>query len=296
MTRALDSEFVERYASLPPRTTINQAISLHENIRKLLGDSEYATLLQGSYKNDTCLSDMNDVDIVAVRRDMRSRQFSYSSYQYQTVDWDQLFTLIEQKLQSARRYQGKWERGDKCIKLNTGVSIDIVPAVVISGPTDDPIAIYSFSERQERKNWPRTHHQNNANKSSQTSGNYKQAVRLFKRWVKAHFGSRKVATSYHIECLLHSLSNHLFSGDLAQDFVSLGDEILRQYPHSSHSWKTLRRIAGDGDLLSPSEWNFNDFREFSTTLQTSLSHARTALRETNQERARSAWRAAFNGQ
>lgn len=296
MTRALDTDFVAQYASLPPQSTIDRAISLHTNIRDLLGDTEYATLLQGSYKNDTCLRDMNDVDIVVVRRDTRSLQFSSASG-YHPVDWNRLFSQIEQKLQNDHRYRGKWNRGDKCIKLSTGVNIDIVPAVVISGPTEDPIAVYSFRERRERKNSPRTHYNNGAAKSRQTNGNFKQAVRLFKRWAKAHFGDRKVAPSYYIECLLYSLPNHLFTGDLALDFVNLGKEILGHYHRvTSFSQNQLARIAGEGNLLSEAEWNGSSFGEFCNKLHSSLPHAERALRETNQLNARNAWKAAFNGQ
>lgn len=298
MARALDTEFVNRYARGPAPSTIEQAISLHQNVREVLGDIEYFTLLQGSYKNDTVLWDMNDVDIVAVSRSIRSSGFgNRQSYAYTPVSWDEIFRRIEAKIHNDVRYRGKITRRDKCIRLSTSVNIDIVPAVYISESTDDPIAIYSFEKAKEKQNWPRLHYINGAAKSGRTSGNFKQAVRLFKRWAKCHFGSRRVAPSYYIECLLYSMPENLFTGNLADDFVNLMDQILYYFPDSdSYRRKRLDRIAGDGDLLTAEEWQYECFEEFRLGLLHACQWAKSAITENDLTRAREHWRIAFNGQ
>lgn len=291
MANYLPAELVARYARPPSETTIKRAISIHESVRAVLGDVDYATFLQGSYKNDTALWDMNDVDIVAVSRNLVSSAFSGSSGGA-GVAWTEIFARIERKLQSDIRYQGRWTREDKCIRLNTEVRIDIVPAVRIGDVAADPVSIYSFRAARERRNWPRGHYEAGARKSGQTSGAYKQTVRLFKRWARCWFADRKIIPSYYVECLVHAQPDQLFTGDLARDFVTLGTRMSQM----QYSVSTLPRLCGDGNLLAPGEWESAAFSEFRGSLQRSLIRAQAALEALSEARARAEWAAAFNGQ
>ncbi|MFP2908350.1 hypothetical protein ACLESD_25515 [Pyxidicoccus sp. 3LFB2] len=286
MNRALDNEFVLTYARPPTDAVLAQAIAHHRRVREQLGDKDYATFLQGSYSNDTALLDMNDVDVVAVRRSVSPQ----GSAPLSGERWSALFKEVEAKLAPL----GPWKREDKCIRLNTpGVRVDIVPAIALgSDPAKDPIAIYSFRTGRQKKNWPHGHQERGREKSDATHGHYKQAVRLFKKWKASHFGTRKVAPSYYLESLLYSLPNKLYAGDLATNFVTLAGEISGRYPNAHGS---LSRIAGEGNLLSQDEWDAEAFREFLGKLAEARSHAERALNETDRERARSKWRAAFNG-
>lgn len=288
MPRALPSDFVARYARAPAQTTIDTAISLHQNVRDVLGDAEYLTFLQGSYKNDTALADMNDVDIVALWRSAKPN--FWGSY-----DWPALFGAIERKLEADARYRGKWKRHDKCITLSTSANIDIVPAAPEAGLDSDPVLIYSFRESEPRKNWPRLHFQNGARKSEATNGRFKQMVRLFKAWAKCHFDKKKIAPSYYLECLLFSLPNKLFTGDMADSFVHLGRDICTRYGGGLQATYELERIGGKGNLFTNEEWDIERFRLFRTTLAAALSHAEQALAESDMTRAKAAWRRAFAG-
>ena len=287
----LPTEFVARYSRPPSQTTTEQAVSIHRNVRELLGDSEYATLLQGSYKNDTALWDMNDVDIVAVARNVQSGTFSGTSTTNQ-ISWSEIFDRIERLLQRDSRYQGKWTRKDKCIRLHTGVNVDIVPAVRIDDPDSDPIAIHSFELSREIKNWPRGHYEAAARKSRSTNGNFKQVVRLLKRWTRCWLGTRRVAPSYYVECLVYSQPDASLSGDVASAFVSTAANVSKMRYQSS----VLHRLAGDGDLLTSQEWRSGDFQEFQRVLQQAEQHARAALAAHSEAQARNHWIAAFNGQ
>lgn len=287
----LPADFVARYARPPSPTTVSQAVSVHENVRALLGDAEYVTFLQGSYKNDTALWDMNDVDIVAVARGVFSTTLTGRTGT-NVIPWDEIFSRIERKLQSDPRYQGKWKREDKCIRLNTGVKIDIVPAVHVTDASSDPIAIFSFRAGRERPNWPRHHYEAGTAKSGRTNGGYKQGVRLFKRWARCWFGSRKVAPSYYIECLMHQQPDHLFTGDLARDFATIGSQILQL----RHGYHPLPRPVGQGNLLSAEEWDSASFQEFQQRLGPSVQYAKAAAGSYSEAVARSAWASAFNGQ
>lgn len=292
MARALDNEFLLTYVKKPDETRVKLANAEHPRVRKVLGDADYETFLQGSYKNGTALEKMNDVDIVAVRR-------SPPTHATAEERWDFLVRDITQRLQQEPRFTGRWSRGDKCIRLNTpdGLKIDIVPAISASGsPTSDPITLYSVRERRETKNWPRGHMEGSRRKGAATNGHFKQAVRLFKWWRNCHFSSNAVARSYYLECLLHSMPDKLFEGDLATWFVELSRAIGRRFP-DARAWhsQTLPRIAGKGNLLSSEEWGARDFEQFRGTLARALLHAEEALAASDKHRAREAWKAAFNG-
>jgi hypothetical protein len=287
----LAADFVARYARPPSTTTVNQAVATHESVRALLGDSAYLTFLQGSYKNDTALWDMNDVDIVAVSRDLVSIAFT-GTPGGAPVAWDEIFARIERKLQADHRYQGRWKREDKCIRLNTGTRIDIVPAVHLGNPAADPISIYTFKAGRERLNWPRNHYDAGAAKSGQTNGSFKQTVRLFKRWAKCWFGSRKVAPSYYLECLVHAQPDAYFTGTLANDFLGIGTAAVS----TRYGITPLPRIAGAGNLLTPDEWDALAFSEFQQTLKPVLTRVYNALNAYSEATARAEWVAAFNGQ
>jgi hypothetical protein len=288
---SLDAEFVSRFAAPPSKTTVDSAISAHTNIRALLDDTKYATTLQGSYKNDTALADMNDVDICAVDRALVSRQFSRSAGSGPGVAWDEIFGRIERVLQGSHHYAGKWKREDKCIRVNTQIRVDIVPAVRVVDAAQDPIAIYSFSKGAERLNWPRGHYEGAAAKSGRTNGNFKQTVRLFKRWSRCWFQGTKVAPSYYLECALHSCEDHQFTGDLAADFERLAGRLTS----FSYGTSKVPRIAGEGDLLSPGEWTSENFTRFQTQLRSSLGQVRAARTSWDSASARRFWISAFNG-
>jgi len=288
----LDLSWVAKFARGPTETTVARAKSLHENVRALLGEVDYDTLLQGSYRTGTALADMNDVDILAIKQgaDLGALRSGKSQA------WATLFGEVEKRLDANPSYAGKWNRGDKCIRLETGVHIDIVPAVSCGESGTDPIAIYSLGAKKVRKNWPRGHYDNAASKNAATNGNFKPAVRLFKRWATCQFGDKKTAPSYYIQCLLYSLPDSIFTGDLAQDFVTIAKVILdRHGVPGGYSFRRLPRIAGEGDLFTPSEWDGNAFESFEAGLRASLPFAERALAEQEADRARAAWRMAFAG-
>ncbi|MBL8683804.1 MAG: hypothetical protein JNK05_31820 [Myxococcales bacterium] len=288
----LPNEFVLRYARPPSDSIVAQAQSLHQNVRALLGDDNYATLLQGSYKNDTSLWDMNDVDLVAVSRGLVSGTFGSVSPGGGTVSWDEIFARIERKLQGDARYAGKWERKDKCIQLNTGVKIDIVPAVYVTSPESDPVAIYSRREGVERRNWPRNHYDAGAEKSRRTNGAFKQTVRLFKAWRRAVTSDSKVAPSFYIECLLHAVPDGLFSNVGADAFVFVGHAIVAWNCNTN----PVVRPGGGDSIFIPTERYAPQFKLFQELLRNSLAYAEEARRAPSEQLAREAWIRAFNGQ
>ncbi|MBM7846745.1 nucleotidyltransferase [Herpetosiphon giganteus] len=279
---------ISRYSAAPAPTTVDAAVSLHNNIRDTLG-SGYETFLQGSYKNDTGIVDINDVDIVALRKQTTSTHFTGTVARY-PITWDEIFQEIQSKLEGSYHYRGKTERSDKCITVNTNFKADVVPAIFISSDGLDPISIYSFRGLSERKNFPRVHYYNNIQKHARTSKVYKSLVRMFKRWTKNWFPHKKIAPSFYIECLIYNVPDENFVSDRAVSLSLIGNYIINNYTRNS----IIMSVANDKDILTNQEWNPDNFEVFQTQLKASVSKIDRALKATSLVEARRLWLEAFN--
>ncbi|MFH1088613.1 MAG: nucleotidyltransferase, partial [Patescibacteria group bacterium] len=230
MTHNIPIQHIEKLTKGPSQAKVASVANLQNYIQELLGDTHH-TFLQGSYKNDTAISDINDVDIVAVRSTTYSGTFSTQPCD-RTILWDQIFSEIEYKLGSQSRYNWTVTRDDKCIKVRGAFNADVVPAVQVNtDPRTDPIVIYSFKAGQEKINYPRVHYDNGVAKHGATDEAYKPVVRMFKNWTKNHFGDTKVVSSHQIESLVHAAENTCFSSDFAISFILVAadiDEKLKQ--------------------------------------------------------------------
>ncbi len=278
---------IDRYTAAPPATTVTAAKSLHENIRSVLG-SGYETFLQGSYKNDTGVADINDVDIVALRKNTTSTIFT-GTVARNSITWEAIFKEVQDKLEATREYRGKTEKGDKCITVNTNFHADVVPAVYISADGNDPISVYSFRERAERKNFPRDHYQRNVEKQTRTGDNYKATVRMFKRWTKNWFGGTKTASSFHVECLIHSVPNSCFVSDKAWAFFTVAHHIVENVTRAT----VVYSVAGDKDILTDAEWKPDNFEKWQTALKAARGKVAQAIQAKTEADARRYWREAF---
>jgi len=247
MSHKISDSTVHQYRKPPSETTVSRASAMQQNIRDVLG-SNHETFLQGSYKNDTAISDLNDVDIVAVRKNIFSGTFSGVPVS-NTVYWDQIFSEIEEKLDSSPLYRGKHKRGDKCIKLTGSIDVDIVPAVKVTTELEDPIAVFSFREGRERLNHPRVHFENGKNKNDRTEGHYKPIVRLMKNWTCAHFSDPRIAPSFCVECMVHAVPDNLFSSDHAFSFAQVGLDIVRKI---NNPIAPVLNVAGTKNIFN--EW------------------------------------------
>ena len=303
MTHLSDS-FVLSYARPPSDDVIQRAIKHHTAVRDLLGTG-YLTLLQGSYRNHTALAELNDVDILAIDRAM-DRDEQARRYGDDAAAWRARFSQIERALQRDPRYAERWERRDKCIRLNTPVRLDIVPALGAPDAERDPIVIYSFERRETLRSWPRAHYEANVAKSQATHGAFKQTVRLLKRWARAHFGRRPVAPSYMIEALVHSVPDARFQGRPAEVFYRVISTLLDTHrplaqwllsPSSLDRYRAaheLPRPGVPGEVIE--DWPEEARRELFDALADSREALRAALTAPTPARAEAAWRSAFHGQ
>lgn len=281
-TLLISQQLIDRYAAGPSPTRTTAVKSLHEHVRRALAaadGSSFDTFLQGSYRNNTAVADINDVDIVAL----------YDPWSSPATDaaWQQLFSRTATILRNSALVSGTLTVEDKCVKLVGALKADIVPAIsTTTFSSTDPIQIYSRRDREERPNFPRTHYSNGVAKQAATKDAYKATVRLFKRWVRQY--PRLTAPSFYIECAVHSVSTSELDTYLPLSFVSVALEIVGYERH-----KVIKSVAGDKDILFSTEWHYDDFEAFQGKLLTDAKLVLHAIEASTRAEADRLWKLAF---
>ena len=282
LTYKISQTWIDAYAAGPSEAKTRRVKKLQEDVRSALAasaGSKFDTFLQGSYRNDTAIADINDVDIVALYDPWTSPATH--------ADWTSLFNSVAGILRKAPSLVGDVRLGDKCVKFEGALKADIVPAISrTTYSSTDPIFIYSRGDREERPNYPRTHYSHGVKKQSDTKDNYKATVRLFKRWARQY--EALVAPSYYIECAVHSVPKGEFNSYLPLSFSFVAVALL-QYTSST----VIESVAGDKDILMSSEWNYADFKEFQRLLTGDVRRVMDAMSAPSTAAADAKWRLAF---
>ena len=97
MAHNISTQHVQKHTKSISDSKRQEVSSLQSYIQELLID--HHTFLQGSYANDTAISDINDVDIVAIRKNTYSSVHS-RVYCPASVTWDLIFSEIETRLKN----------------------------------------------------------------------------------------------------------------------------------------------------------------------------------------------------
>lgn len=282
MAAQISQYLIDRYSAGPSSSRTASVKSLHENIRAALTAQEgtnFDTFLQGSYRNGTAISEINDVDIVALYDPWRVPA--------SRTDWDRLFNRIATTLRISPLVSGTVTVGDKCVKLDGSLHADIVPAISTRPySSTDPITVYSRSAWEELPNYPRTHYQHGVAKQSATVETFKPTVRLFKRWVRQY--QTLNAPSFYIECAVHSVGVDAFNAYLPLSFAGVAVKIAEYTRHS-----VIKSVAGDKDILLSTEWPPNDFEAFQRLLIADTSRVLEAIKSDSRATADRLWRLAF---
>lgn len=282
MTFKISQSLIDKYSAGPPDWKVTQTKNLHENIRKALENSDgskFDTFLQGSYRNNTAIKEINDVDIVAL----------YDPWSSPESDgrWNWLFEHIVTVISRSSLVSGRVELGDKCVKVLGPLNADIVPAISRSPySSTDPIKVYSRRDRAERDNYPRTHRQNGVTKQSRTDDTYKATVRMFKTWARQY--ETMTAPSFYIECAVHSVKDSEFNTYLPLSFASVAMQLIGYTENT-----VIQSVAGDKDILTRQEWRYSDFADFQSRLQDDVPRVLGAIRAETQAQADAKWRGAF---
>lgn len=281
---------IKQVVNTPSTIKITEVAKLQNYIQELLGDTHH-TFLQGSYRNNTAINDINDVDIVAVRKTTYSAVHSPLHFG-SSIAWDTIFSEIEQKLENQSLYDWIITRGDKCIKISGAFDADVVPAVQIyDDPTVDPIVVYSFREGIEKVNKPHTHYDNGVQKNKLTADNFKPTVRMFKNWAKNKFDNGDIVSSFQIEALVHSIKDEYFFSDYPTAFPVIGNSIVTSMKTKNSVTGGLLSVCGAEDITL--NWSLYAQQIFTQKLEESVGRALEAYKSSSQIEANEKWRDAF---
>jgi len=257
-------------------STKSQIVIFHNNIRQLL--LGYDTFLQGSYANDTAISDINDVDIVALERPVGLGEISASN----------LFNDVKSSIEQDLNYRGNVIVNRKCLTINLVTKkADVVPAVkglfFPKNTNGEPIFIAGGIG-----NYPKTHINNGIAKNNKTNGNYKKIVRMLKHFVNNH-NIKNIAPSFYLECLIYSYPNDFFSNDLPTSLYKMLGRINTNLFNPN-----FRTVAGDKNVISLAEWTPQAFIYFRNLVVSLLPNLASSINAGDEQTANYYYRKFFN--
>lgn len=243
--------------------------------------------LQGSYRQETAIYTINDVDLVVL-----CRLWYPGSGRGSGWSRDQIFDTIASPLRADTRYREKvhYTANSMCIKVDLGIRLEILPVVFRAG-NEDPASEPFYLWRPERSQWEpgfaRQHQQllTAKNATARTQNNFKPAIKVVKH-LRSRFGIE--AVSFHIECLLYHLPDRLFIGGPADYIPTVLGHIGAT---SADEWyaKVINTPCGDRDIFVPSEWTHGEWRVFHEKAVLWARCARFAAQATNRNDAIEAW-------
>lgn len=275
----VSSGLIDRVSNGVSQTTINDISAFHNNIRAIL--SGYETFLQGSYANDTAISDINDVDIVAVENPLSTLLSGVGRS-------SNLFYDIKNKLEANQNYIGSVTAGSKCLTIQLATKhSDVVPA---QRPTNFQLNQYMepLIIAQSIRNYPKTHLASGQVKNQRTNNNYKKIVRMLKNYIN-NWNIKHIAPSFYVECLVFSYDDSFFYNDLPLSLNNLLNHMVGQNFNAS-----FNTVAGDKIVISQTEWAPQSFIAFRQHVATKLPLLYTAVTATDEQTANTYFRQFFN--
>jgi hypothetical protein len=297
--QSLSRHFQSFFGSLNPGSSFEQRASSQQNtIRGLIEDRngpaaelQPITFLQGSYRQQTAIYSINDVDIVALCK--LSYPGSPGGYG-KSYSRNEIFRIIAAPLLADGRYRDKVKFGPQsmCIKIDLGIKVEILPVVFKAGtadPNTEPFVLYRPERNQWEEGFARYHQgwlslKNSANR---TQGNFIPAIKAFKH-IRSLFGLS--AVSFHIECLLYFLADSFFLGGPADYLASIFRVIAASKPEEWYETKCMTP-CGDRNIFTVTEWQAQDWWKFHELISKCLRMAEIAITAATERVAIEAWQA-----
>ncbi len=260
---------------------------LLEDPRGLAAELSPACFLQGSYKQDTAIYSINDVDIVAL-----CNLWHPGPGGGKTWSRDEIFAAVAAPLQNDGRYRSKVRYGAQsmCIKVDLGIAVEILPVVFAAGTRDstkEPFRLY----RPEKQMWEdgyARHHQvylSQKNQVGRTGGRFIPAIKVLK-----HLRSRYEldTVSFHIECLLHSIPDAVFSGGPA-DYVSGILNYLAAKSASAWYQGQVMTPCRERNIFTATEWGLESWANFHDHIRQWVQASQAAVMASIESKAIQSW-------
>lgn len=266
---ALTDNFNYFFSRINPSSTFRQqASSQYNSISSLIVNSpttkelNIKCFLQGSYDRQTSIYTINDIDIVALCRNLCLNR---KMYFMNDLSWsrDRIFDCIASPLINDGRYRDKvyFNKSSMCIKLDLGIKVEILPVIhKEQGDSDDlePFSLYRPENGLWEDGYARYHQQYLTDKNKNTNGNFIPAIKVFKH---LRFYHKVDSVSFHIECLLFSLPDYLFEGNPATYIYRLLGFIAN---YLAEDWykHTILTPCKERYLFTQTEWDLESWKNF----------------------------------
>lgn len=295
---ALSENFNGFFGKINPGASfVAQASREHTTVTGLIEDRSGlaaelspSCFLQGSYRQDTAINTINDVDIVVL---CRLWYPSSGGGGARTYSRDDIFRIIAAPLLNDGRYSSKVRFGanSMCIKVDLGIKLEILPVVFKAGtydPSLEPFALYRPSSQTWEDGYARLHQRWLTHKN-QNSGNFIPSIKVLK-----HLRSRARldAVSFHLECLLCSLPDAVFKNGPAEYIPAF----LRAIANVSATGWYMKRVltpCGERDIFSTQEWRMESWGRFHAGVVEWSRLADIAAATPDRNRAIAAWKTLF---
>lgn len=270
---ALNKQFNSLFRQLNPGTSFEQrAASEHQSIIRLIEDpaglaAQFSPtcFLQGSYRRQTAIYAINDVDIVALCH-LRPAVGLVLWTKEQRWRRDDLFETIAAPLRADARYKDKvrYCASSMCIKLDLGIKVEILPVIYGSWFSDanaEPFLLYRPEAGRWEEGYARRHQQHLTEKNAEarTGGNFIPAIKVFKHLRSLH-GLEVV--SFHLECLLYGLPDKVFRGNPATYITAILHALADKSAEEWYRRSGIKTPCQERQLFSTAEWTWERWKAF----------------------------------
>jgi hypothetical protein len=298
VVHALSDHFERFFTRLNPSPTFEQAAArehtaitdLIESRRGPAGALEPTCFLQGSYRQDTAIYAINDVDIVALCQ-LWFPPSAGSGPPYWTRA--RIFDTIAASIRTSPRYADKvrYGPGSMVIHIDLPIKLEVLPVVFKAGnrnPQVEPFVLFRPERGQWEEGYAREHQRLLTLKNSAllAGGNFNPMIKVLKH-LRSHWGND--AVSFHLECLLYSLSPLIFIGGPANYITNVLTAIALT-PADTWYRQPMMTPCGDRDIFTPQEWTYESWLAFYAAVHKWLTAAAYATGAQNRTDATKAWR------
>lgn len=293
---SLSQNFQYFFSRLNPSLSFMRgAASEHQTITGLIENRDGPAsvvsprcFLQGSYKQQTAIHTINDIDIVALCELWQPG----SGIGGRSWSRHEIFDTVAAPLLQDGRYRDKvhYSRTSMCIKVDLGIEVEILPAVYKAGNnvyTVEPFRLYRPEKGQWEDGFARYHqtYLSVMNRREATQSNFIPCIKAMKH-IRSIFQIPTV--SFHIECLLYSLPNEVFHGP-PPDYLARVLAVLSA--ESAESWysRVVMTPCGDRDIFTAAEWTRESWDQFHKAVTLWSQTAQVAINTTDRNLAIEAW-------
>ena len=270
----------------PAQTWRDIASSQYNSIKQLLETDSYLSSqlgiqckTQGSYDRHTSIHSINDLDIVAFCTRLHyPAQLTINSNPGDGWTRDRIFAALEAVLANSRYREVliKSTPSSMCVKLDLGIKVEILPVVPQYGifcSTSEPFYLWRPSRYCWELGYAEMHQSKLSEKNAPafrfgyfdqdsttygTGGNFIPAVKILKHLCSIYDCN---IVSFHLECLLYSLPNDVFSGSPAAYIQKILSFLSTQEPLKFYR-QGLKTPCGDREIFSSDEWDFTKWLQF----------------------------------